>query len=263
MGQVKKFDEFLIQEKQISSFYNDELNPKFWTKRVSKDGKKEKWELDPSIRKKLLKIANEFYEKFETVVGKTPIADIQLTGSLANFNYTDLSDLDVHVLIDFNKVKAPDKVLKAAVDGIRFVWNVRHDIKMRGHDVELYLQDSKEPHTASGLFSLKNNEWVKKPQFDPPAVDEDDVFKKFDGIAQDINQFESKLRNVSDPKESRMLYKRAGALKEKIQKMRKEGLDKKGEFSVGNLAFKKLRNDGYIEKLIDVMTEAYDKIYSE
>jgi hypothetical protein len=45
--------------------------------------------------------------------------------------------------------------------------------------------------------------------------------------------------------------------------MRKEGLEKKGEFSVGNLAFKKLRNDGYIGKLIDVMSQAYDRIYSE
>lgn len=263
MDPVKSFDQYLILENQVSSFYNDELNPKFWTKKISKDGKKEKWVFDPLIRKKLIKIAEEFYEKFESTIGKIPILDIQLTGSLANFNYTDLSDLDVHVLIDFDKIKAPNKIVKSSVDGIRFVWNMRHDIKMRGHDVELYLQDSKEPHTASGLFSLKNNEWVRKPKFDPPSVDEDDVHKKFDGIAQDINQFESKLLHTSEPKESRSLFKRAEALKEKIHKMRKEGLEKNGEFSVGNLAFKKLRNDGYIEKLINVISEAYDKIYSE
>ena len=90
MESVKSFKDYLLVEKQISAFYNDELNPKFWTKKVSKDGKKEKWVLDPIIRKKLLKIAEEFYEKFNDTIGKKPIVDIQLTGSLANYNYTDL-----------------------------------------------------------------------------------------------------------------------------------------------------------------------------
>lgn len=264
MELVKSYGDYFLVEKQVNAFYHDELNPKFWTKKVSKDGKKEKWVLDPIIRKKLLKIANEFYEKFDDVIGKKPIVDIQLTGSLANFNYTDFSDLDLHVLVDFDKVNSPKKVLKAAVDGIRFVWNARHDIKMRGYDVEVYLQDSKEPHTASGLFSLMNNEWVRKPKFDPPSVDEDDVYKKAEGIESDINQFQSKLISSSSvPRDARNLYKRANRLKEKIHKMRKEGLSKGGEFSVGNLAFKKLRNDGYIEKLINIISEAYDRIYTE
>jgi hypothetical protein len=261
---VKSFENYFLLEKQISAFYNDELNPKFWTKKVSKSGTDEKWVLDPIIRKKLLNIGEDFYDKFEDIIGKTPIVDIQLTGSLANYNYTKFSDLDVHVLIDFNKIDAPKKVLKAAVDGVRFVWNVRHDIKMRGHDVELYLQDSKEPHTSSGLFSLKDNKWVKKPKFELPEVDKDDVDKKIEGIKQDINQFESKLiSSTKIPSDAKELYKRANALKEKIHKMRKEGLEKGGEFSVGNLAFKGLRNDGYIEKLIDIISEAYDKIYTE
>lgn len=264
MELVKSFENYFLLEKQISEFYNDELNPKFWNKKVSKSGSAEKWTLDPIVRKKLINIGEDFYDKFKDVIGKTPIVDIQLTGSLANYNYTNFSDLDVHVLIDFNKIDAPKKILKAAVDGVRFVWNVRHDIKMRGHDVELYLQDAKEPHVASGLFSLKDNKWIKNPKFDPPTVDEDDVHKKVDGIEQDINQFQSKLISSSNiPSDAKELYKRANALKEKIHKMRQEGLEKGGEFSIGNLAFKKLRNEGYIEKLIDIISEAYDKIYTE
>jgi hypothetical protein len=111
---------------------------------------------------------------------------------------------------------------------------------------------------------LKDNKWIRTPKFDPPMVDEDDVDKKADGIKQDINNYEAKLVTASDlPKDARNLHKRANALKEKIHKMRKEGLQKGGEFAVGNLAFKKLRNDGYIEKLINVISEAYDRIYTE
>lgn len=264
METVKSFEDYFLFEKQVNAFYQDELNPKFWTKKVSKDGSKEKWVLDPIIRKKLVKIGEEFYEKLDEVVGKAPIYDIQLTGSLANYNWTDLSDLDVHILVDFDKIKAPRKVIEAAGEGAKFIWNARHDIKMRGHDVEVFLQDSDERHHITGLFSLKDNKWIKKPQFDPPKIDEDDVNKKAEGIAKEISSLESKLvTSYSLPKDARNLFKRAKTLKKKISKMRREGLDKKGEFSVGNLAFKKLRNDGYIGKLIDVMSQAYDRIYEE
>jgi hypothetical protein len=69
--------------------------------------------------------------------------------------------------------------------------------------------------------------------------------------------------SVDLPSNARQLYKRCVKLKDKIQKMRKEGLAKGGEMSIGNLAFKKLRNEGYIEKLIDIISKSYDKIYTE
>ena len=264
MELVKSFENYFLFEKQISAFYNDELNPKFWTKKVSKSGTAEKWVLDPIIRKKLLNIGEDFYDKLKDVVGKAPIYDIQLTGSLANYNYTNLSDLDVHILVDFNKIDAPRKVIEAAGEGEKFIWNTRHDITMRGHDVEVFLQDAKNPHHITGLFSLLNNEWVKKPKFDPPTVDEDDVDKKTDSIAYQIKELENKLiTSTALPKDAKSLFKRAKTLKKKISKMRLEGLEKGGEFSIGNLAFKKLRNDGYIGKIIDIISQAYDKIYTE
>lgn len=257
-----RYNEF-ISEGRISEFYNDELNPKFWTKKKNQKGETE-WVLDRNVRKKLLIIAKDFYSKFEDTIGKPKIVDIQLTGSLSNYNYTKYSDLDVHVLVDFDKIDAPKKVLKSAIDGIRFIWNLRHDIRIRGHEVETYMQDSEEPHVASGLYSLMDDEWIKKPTFDPPSVDPADVDKKYEGIASDINKFEEKLvKQNTTPSNAKELYEKAGKLKEKIMKMRKEGLQKEGEFSVGNLAFKKLRNEGYIEKLIDTISQAYDKIYSE
>jgi predicted nucleotidyltransferase len=261
---VKSFSCYFLSEAQVNSFYQDELNPKFWTKKVSKDGTKEKWVLDPIIRKKLLKIGEEFYQKLDDVVGKAPIYDIQLTGSLANYNWTEFSDLDVHVLVEFDKIDAPRKVIDAAGEGAKFIWNTRHDIKMRGHDVEVFLQDSDERSHITGLFSLKDNEWIKSPKFNPPEVDESDVIKKSESLKTEISSLEDKLVKSSTlPKDARNLFKRAKSLKKKISKMRKEGLEKNGEFSIGNLAFKRLRNEGYIGKLIDIMSQAYDRIYEE
>ena len=44
--------------------------------------------------------------------------------------------------------------------------------------------------------------------------------------------------------------------------MRQNGLEKGGELSIENLAFKYLRNNGYIEKLKDTISNSFDKIYS-
>lgn len=263
MALISDFNNFVLNEEKVGSFYNDELNPKFWDKYENKSGSSE-WVFDRIVRKKLLKIADDFYAKYNDLLGDLPIEDVQLTGSLANFNYTDKSDLDVHVLVDFNKIKSKRDILKAAVDGVRFVWNLRHDVVIRNHDVELYLQDIHEPHTASGLYSLMNDKWIRKPKFDPPEVDEHDVRKKFDGFASEINQMESKLITSSSlPDNAKEMYKRLIRIKEKIQKMRKDDLAKDGEFSVGNLAFKMLRNEGYIGKIIDLISKAYARIYSE
>ena len=95
-------------------------------------------------------------------------------------------------------------------------------------------------------------------------MDEQDVNRKFDGIASEINSMQTKLISMPEiPSDAKKMYGRLIRLKEKIQNMRKEGLSKSGEFSVGNLAFKKLRNEGYIEKVINLISQSYERIYSE
>jgi hypothetical protein len=245
-SRIQNFKDWCLNEDQ---FYQKELNSLFWS------GEK----FDQEVREKLISIANEFYATFKLDI---PISDIQLTGSLANYNWTPKSDLDVHVLIDFSKISDDIALAKKAMDGQRFIWNLRHNIVIRKHDVELYLQDIREPHVASGLFSLLNNQWIRIPKYDPPQVDEKDVEVKFEGIVNDIKEIESRLENESDinPRE---LYSHAEKVKEKIMKARKEGLAERGEFSVENLVFKKLRNEGYIEKIIDLISRSYEKIYNE
>lgn len=247
VNRIKNFKQWILNE---GEFYQDELNTLFWSNS----------QFDPSIREKLLQIANEFYQTFKLEI---PISDIQLTGSLANYNWTPKSDLDVHVLIDFSKLNPDIALVKKGIDGQRFIWNLRHNIIIRRHDVELYLQDINEPHIASGLFSLLNNEWIRIPKYNPPQIDEMDVQKKFEGIVNDINQLEANLQNESQEISSRELYDHSEKVKSRIMKMRKEGLAERGEFSVENLVFKKLRNEGYIQNLIDLISRSYEKIYNE
>jgi tRNA splicing endonuclease len=243
----------LYEQVLFEKYYNDSLNPKFWSN----------GEFDSGVRENLLQIASDFYNSLELDI---PILDVQLTGSLANYNYTEYSDLDTHIIIDFKQVNDDVDLVKKALDGARFVWNQRHDIVIRGHDVELYLQDEAEQHTASGLYSLKNGDWIRKPRYNPPEIDEKDVKLKESGYVKEILKMEEM---VSDPnlssEELRALEARAKKIKDKIQQGRKKCLagPNASEFCVENLVFKNLRNTGMIEKLIDISSKAYDRSFSE
>lgn len=57
-------------------------------------------------------------------------------------------------------------------------------------------------------------------------------------------------------------FDRVMSLRDKLKKLRKSGLEKNGEYSVENLAFKTLRNTGYLGKLADLKKEAYDAMMS-
>jgi hypothetical protein len=248
---ILKFSTWVLEKTERDDFYKKELNPSFWT------GDK----FDQDIREKLLSIAQDFYKTLSLDI---PIADIQLTGSLANYNWTDKSDLDVHILIDFTKIDDNLDLVKKALDGPRLIWNMRNKVILRGHDVELYIQDIDFPHTASGLFSLKNNSWIRIPKFNPPEIDYNDVDKKFDGIVSEILEMENLLSSANFSSVSeKEIYQYGRKIKSKIMNMRIEGLAREGEFSIENLVFKKLRNEGYIEKIIELISKAYKNIYNE
>ena len=232
-------------------FYNETLNQKFWS---------EDKEFDPGIREKLLSITDDFIDKLD--LEGVQIYDITLTGSSSNYNYNEYSDLDVHVLIDFKDINDDEELVKKALDGQRFVWNLRHNVSLKGHDVEMYIQDKDEPHVASGLYSLKYDKWITEPSYDPPSIDIRDVFKKSSAIETDIAILKERVL-MARGEEAKELYNKAKALKQKISKMRQRGLAREGEFSIENLAFKVLRNSQVIGDLIDLVSASYDRIYTE
>ena len=244
---MKKYADF-ITERLVS--YQKNLCPDIW------EGNK----MIERIETKLLRIARDFYKDLDI---KAEILDIQLTGSIANYNYTSNSDLDVHIIIDFSEINDDIELVKKAFDGQRFMWNLRHHIVIKGHDVELYVQDINEEHVTSGLYSLMNHKWIKEPIYNRPNVDTKDVDDKYEARAFDIDELTKISKSKLDSTEAEDYYNKAKELKSKIMKSRKEGLSASGEFSIENLVFKKLRNSGKLEKLINIISSLYDKIYSQ
>ena len=232
-----------------NEFYQKGLHPSFWKDET----------FDLNVRTKLLQIATDFYTDLKIEI---PIEDIQLTGSIANYTWTEYSDLDIHILLDFSKINEDSDLVKKGLDGQRFIWNLRHPVVIKDHDIELYAQDINEQHTASGLYSLLKGEWLVKPKWNPPTIDPRDVSRKVESFITEIEEIE-KLITQADSADARGLNNRVKVLKDKIMKARKEGLSETGEFSIENLVFKNLRNEGWIERLIDAGSNSYSGIYSE
>ena len=108
----------------------------------------------PEIRKKLLEISDDF---IETLGVKFFIHDIVLTGSLANYNWSNYSDVDLHILIDYEETKFNLDLIKEFFDAKKNIWNEKHDVIIKGFDVEIYVQDISEEHVSSGVYSILHN----------------------------------------------------------------------------------------------------------
>lgn len=219
----------------LEAFNAEHLNPKIW------DGDHVK----ADVRERLLQIAADFASDHD--ISKGNIDDIVLTGSMANFNWSEHSDIDLHLIVDPREVSGDQDLAKEFFKLAKSLWNKEHDITMCGHDVEIYLQATDEPHYASGVYSLERQRWIRKPDdsnVNPP--DEDVVRRR-------AKRFEDEIKTLSDTDGPA-----ATKLKEKIKKMRRAGLAKNGEFSVENLTFKHLRNTGALDKLAKIEVDAYD-----
>lgn len=201
------------------------------------------------IRTKLLEITNSFMEFLGV---EFFIHDVVLTGSLVNYNWSEYSDLDLHILIDFEDAKYDYKLLKEFFDAKEKVWKEKHNIKIKGHDVEIYPQDTNEKHISSGVYSILNNEWIVKPEKSKPNIDDRKIIEKGEEYGKQIDLL---LNDFNDGKD---VEKVVSTLYKKIKTFRQSGLESGGEYSYENLTFKLLRRNGYIGKLLDLKTKVID-----
>tara|TARA_R110000751_G_scaffold11771_5_gene40946 strand:+ start:10930 stop:13533 length:2604 start_codon:yes stop_codon:yes gene_type:complete len=213
--------------------------------------------LKSEIKEKLLKIAQDFFDSLELPEG-TVLKDIKLTGSLANFNWSKFSDVDLHLVIDFSQIADNEKFAKDYFDAKKNLWNNAHDISIFGYPVEVYVEDVDEAHTASGLYSILNDEWITIPQNKKIIIDKSDIKSKAEGYLSSIPQ----LEKMYDEGKYKEVISTIDQIKERIRNMRSSGLEKGGLYSVENLAFKVLRRSDFVEELNTLKTNAYDAMMS-
>lgn len=214
--------------------FHDNLNPALWTKNG---------ELLPEVRKQLMVIAKDFLSFLG--VPSFKVEDITISGSNAAYSYTPHSDIDLHILVDFNKLPN-DEVYKELFTAKKQIYNDDHNITIHNVPVELYVQDSNQKHVTLGEYSLLKNKWIKIPTKRRANFDQTDTRIKYEKLGKMI-ELALKVKDLG--KVEKVL--------DIIKRYRKAGLDKHGEFGPENLAYKALRKQGIIQDLFDLRKELH------
>ena len=206
--------------------HHHELNPKLWDNN----------QLRKEVRLQLLKIARHFALYLNVPI--LNLKDVTLSGSSAGYNYSDYSDIDLHLVV--TKTNGNDELFTAKKN----LYNNEHDLAISDIPVELYVQPADQKHHSAGIYSVLDDKWINEPVHEEPTIDPKDIKSKARNYASKIN---SAIRSGDIDKCRETM--------EELKRLRKAGLETGGEQSVENLAFKLLRARGQIEKLRKYITK--------
>jgi hypothetical protein len=244
-----------ISEKIINSFYlQDELNPDVWDlpNEKNNDYGAQNYKLKPEIKKRLLKVAELFVEFLDTDLF---VHDIIFVGSLVGYNWSEYSDFDVHVVMDLDEAGDKRELYEELFRLKKSIFNAAHDIRIKGFETELYVQDLNEDNESQGVYSLIKDKWIRVPKKEDFKINEKKLKSK---VQQWIDIIDGVLENAED-EDIEDAVKLVKKYREKLRKYRTCGLKKEGEYSYENLVFKYLRRNGYIAKLEDFKNKFVDK----
>ena len=235
-----------IKPDVIKSFaIQNNLNSEIW----------ENGKLKVEILKKLRTIGKDFFKELE-LEPNVKLHDITLTGSISNYNWSKFSDVDLHLRLDFSEVDDDKDFVKNYMLAKKTIWNDKHDITIYDFPVEVYVEDIGDTHIASGLYSVLKNKWLVIPKQKELKIDFDDIRSKAEGYVGSINT----LKELMSLGRYKKVIQMIESIKTKLKRMRQSGLERGGEFSVENLAFKALRRSPFIATISKMKDDAYDKL---
>jgi len=232
----------------LNSFViKDELNQDIWPNN----------KLSKEVRLNLIKIAQDFIKGLELPKNIT-IKDIIFTGSLANYNWSKFSDIDLHVVLDFKQFDADPSMVSDYFYAQKSIWNQEHDITISKFPVELYVQDINDKLVATSVYSVLNDEWIKKPTREEFKLDKKAIKDKALSFIRQLKDIRTDYQN----EDYESVVDKVKRLKDKIKQMRNAGLEKGGELSLENMVFKVLRRTDFMDILDSYKAKSYDKSVS-
>ena len=232
------FSSFIAESSKLTLQYHDVLNPKLWDENKLKE----------EVRNKLIEIGDTWIDWAGIPVNS--VKDLLFVGGNANYNYTEYSDIDLHILIDPDEIENCPEFFEDYMKDKKQLWSLTHDISIYDHDVELYAQNMKDPFPkGQGVYSLTKDEWLAEPTRQEVNLDDPQIISK---VKEYIDKIDALIAsNAEDESFSK--------LKKKFRDMRSAGIKQAGEFSIENLVFKELRNLGYLDKMTKYIKSKQDE----
>lgn len=223
---------------------HDELNPKLWNADNS---------LKPEVAEKVNLIVDTFLDELQEDQITIKVSDIILIGSNASYNYTDKSDLDIHIIADTKNLICPDKLYAKLYSAYRSLFNKNLNIEFYGIPVEIYVETEDTKGAYNGVYSVAQNRWLEPPiKEEIPVIDTK-------ALNKELAKWEQRCKEVISLAKQKLYEelhtKEITAINDlitDIYNQRKEGLPTEGQYGIKNLIFKELRNKGYLDTLKDL-----------
>lgn len=215
---------------------HDTLNPLLWDTTTK--------QLLPEVRDKIIEIVKTFEDTLKVPV---EICDVQLVGSNASYNYTEHSDLDVHIIANFDIIDIPREVLENIYNIKKSEFNKDYDITIHGIEVEMYIQDINSITASNGIYSLCDNEWIKEPKPLNSA--------KKHNTEKEVSKWREKIGLIlQNP-----TYENVSEAINLLYLIRHNSIAVDGEHSKGNQIFRDIRALGLLDKLKKELANQYSK----
>lgn len=206
---------------------HDELNPDLW----------ENDELKSEVKDKLLEIVNKFKENLSEDDIELDVKDIVIIGSNANYNYTEQSDIDLHIVADTSVYEDQKELAVKLYDAYKRLFNNKYDPTIYGHEVEIYVEPDNIRANSNGMYSL-NTGWLKFPENTAiPELDEAELQSL-------VSDYEEKIQNAESIDE-------IDSVINDLYILRQQSILSDGEYGIGNQCFKEIRNLGLLKELKD------------
>jgi len=216
------------------------------------------WEgelLREEIGDQLLQVAYDFLEYLDLEVD---MKELLLVGSMAGYNYSRYSDIDLHIVLDFGAISVDKGLLERYFKLAKSKWNATRTLMLSGHDVEVYVEDTEDERIPSATYSVMKASWVTKPSREGLTIDYEGVTKK---VSEKMGEIEA-LQELHDSGEDKEAYRFGTKLRSKIKNFRQAGLEGDGEYSNENLAFKVLKRSGALDRINDMVKACYLRMRS-
>ncbi len=246
------FDKIYPNQINLKSFEKkDTLNPKIW-----KDGTMRKL-----VRVRLVNIAKEFIDNLEMGLH---IEDIVIVGSIAGYNWSKFSDIDLHIVIDFAKYSnlGNHDTLKELFDMKKNNWNEKHNVLIFGYPVEMYIQDINEFPGSDGVYSVLYNKWNQFPTGNHVPIERELIKALASQYINIIDILADYTEECHSKRACKILKEEVRKIHDEIVNGRRAAIAKDGEYGARNIVFKVLRRTGHLGKLRELKVILNDKINS-